>query len=115
MCVKLCEYFAKEKGSVSAKSVFRAAKEGDAVASELVESYLFHLSEGIANIINILAPEAVVLGGGVCNEGDALLIPLKELTYQKCYGGPTQPHSQITVATLGNDAGIVGAAMLWNA
>lgn len=102
-------------GKISAKTAFDAMRMGDTVAKELVDRYLFYLSEGIANIINIFAPEAVILGGGVCNEGDALLVPLKKLVYQKCYGGNKIRHADIKIAALGNDAGIVGAAMLYNA
>jgi glucokinase len=71
------------------------------------------LAEGIVNIINLLAPEAILLGGGVCNEGEYLIKPLKEAVYGKCYGGGDLPHSKILTAVLGNDAGIVGAAMLY--
>ena len=74
----------EKTGKISAKTAFDAMRMGDTVAKELVDRYLFYLSEGIANIINIFAPEAVILGGGVCNEGDALLVPLKKLVYQKC-------------------------------
>lgn len=104
-----------DQTKVSAKTAFDAAKHGDATGKELVDRYLFYLSEGIANIINILAPDAVILGGGVCNEGDNLLLPLQKLVYPKCYGGMDLPHSELKIAALGNDAGIVGAAMLWNA
>ena len=103
------------KGKVSAKTAFDAARQGDPVGLEVVNRYLFYLSEGIANIINIFAPDAVILGGGVCNEGNRLLIPLKELVYPKCHGGERVRHADIQIASMGNDAGIVGAAMLWNA
>ncbi|MBO5408843.1 MAG: ROK family protein [Clostridia bacterium] len=99
---------------VSAKTAFLGLAKGDAVAKEVVEQYLYYLSEGIANIINTLAPDAVILGGGVCNEGDTLLRPLRELVYPKCYGGETVRHPDLKIASMGNDAGIVGAAMLWN-
>ena len=105
----------EKTGKMSAKTACDAMRMGDTVAKELVDRYLFYLSEGIANIINIFAPEAVILGGGVCNEGDALLVPLKKLVYQKCYGGNKIRHADIKIAALGNDAGIVGAAMLYNA
>lgn len=104
-----------ERAKVSAKTAFNAAKAGDPVAQTVIDRYLYYLSEGIANMINILAPDAIILGGGVYNEGDNLLLPLKELVYPKCYGGLSVRHSDLKIATLGNDAGIVGAAMLWNA
>ncbi len=100
-------------GKVSAKTAFDAMKKGDSVAKEVVENYLFYLSEGIANLINIFAPEAIILGGGVCNEGDTLLVPLREQVVAKCYGGDLIHHAEISIATLGNDAGLIGAAMLY--
>lgn len=106
---------AKQAGKVSAKTAFDAMRAGDMAAKEVVDRYLWYLSEGIANMINIFAPEAIILGGGVCNEGDALLTPLKKLVYKKCYGGDLIRHADLKIATLGNDAGIVGAAMLQNA
>lgn len=100
-------------GRISAKTAFDGMRKGDKTAKEVVDYYLHYLSEGVANLINIFAPEAIILGGGVCNEGDALLIPLKEQVIAKCYGGDLIHHAEITIATLGNDAGLIGAAMLF--
>lgn len=102
-------------GRVSAKTAFDAMRKGDQVAKEVVDNYLHYLSEGVANLINIFAPEAIILGGGVCNEGDALLVPLKEQVIAKCYGGDLIHHADISIASLGNDAGLIGAAMLFKA
>ncbi|MBE7019712.1 MAG: ROK family glucokinase [Ruminococcaceae bacterium] len=102
-------------GRVSAKTAFDAMRKGDQVAKEVVDNYLHYLSEGVANLINIFAPEAIILGGGVCNEGDALLVPLKEQVIAKCYGGDLIHHADISIASLGNDAGLIGAAMLFHA
>ncbi|MBQ7792306.1 MAG: ROK family protein, partial [Clostridia bacterium] len=85
--LSLLNTIAAKTGKVSAKTAFDAMRQGDTVAKDVVENYLFYLSEGIANLINIFAPEAIILGGGVCNEGDNLLIPLKEQVIAKCYGG----------------------------
>lgn len=104
-----------QRSKISAKTAFDAVKKGDKTAKEVVDRYLFHLSEGLANISNIFEPDAIILGGGVCNEGDALLVPLKELVAPKFHAGDRLPHADIKIASLGNDAGIVGAAMLWNA
>ncbi len=102
-------------GRVTAKTAFDAMRKGDLVAKDVVDNYLHYLSEGVANLINIFAPEAIILGGGVCNEGDALLIPLKEQVIAKCYGGDLIHHAEISIASLGNDAGLIGAAMLYKA
>ena len=110
--LSLMNTIADKSGKVSAKTAFDAMKKGDSVAKEVVENYLFYLSEGIANLINIFAPEAIILGGGVCNEGDTLLVPLREQVVAKCYGGDLIHHAEISIASLGNDAGLIGAAML---
>ncbi len=102
-------------GKVSAKTAFDAMRKGDAVAKAVVDNYIHYLSEGVANLINIFAPEAIILGGGVCNEGDNLLIPLKEQIIPKCYGGDLIHHAKVSIAKLGNDAGLIGAAMLFQA
>ncbi len=113
--LSLLNTVADKSGKVSAKTAFDAMRKGDSVAKDVVENYLFYLSEGIANLINIFAPEAIILGGGVCNEGDTLLVPLREQVVAKCYGGDLIHHADISIAELGNDAGLIGAAMLWKA
>jgi glucokinase len=84
----------------------------DPVATQLVETYIDYLSEGLANAINAYMPEILVIGGGVCNEGESLLIPVREKTMSKPYFGPGVRKTEIRLAMMGNDAGIVGAAMM---
>lgn len=103
---------AQEAGKVSGKTAFQASRQGDKAAQEVVDSYIKHLAEGVANICNLLAPKCVLLGGGVSHEGDNLLIPLREAVKSLVYGGDRVEHARIELATLGNDAGIIGAAML---
>ncbi len=102
----------KEAGKVSGKTAFKATKMGDKAAQEVVDSYIKHLAEGIANVINLLAPKCILLGGGVSHEGDNLLIPLREAVKPLAYGGDKVEHAEIKLCVLGNDAGIIGAAML---
>jgi len=99
-------------GKVNAKTAFEAMRTGDPTATALVDRYLEYLSEGLANVINAFMPEVLVIGGGVCNEGDALLIPLREKTMSKPYFGSGVPRTEIKLAERGNDAGIIGAAMM---
>lgn len=108
----LPEVIAENKGVINAKIAFQAMRKGDDAARRVVEQYLDYLSESVANVINALMPEILVIGGGVCNEGDALLVPVREQTYDKVYYGPGIPKTEIKLAELGNDAGIVGAAMM---
>lgn len=109
---KMNELIAARDGKVNAKIAFDAMHLGDKVGADLVEMYLEYLSDGLANVINAFMPEILVIGGGVCNEGDPLLIPLREKTLSKPYFGPGVRKTEIRLAEMGNDAGIVGAAMM---
>lgn len=100
---------------MNAKIPFDAAQAGDAVAGELIESYIKYLAVGLVNVINIFQPEVIVLGGGVSAQGDNLIKPLNEAIIDEIYGGEDAFKTTIQVAELGNDAGIIGAAMLYKA
>lgn len=103
----------KEKeGRISARTAFSAMKRGDAYAREIVDGYISYLADGITNLINIFQPEVIAIGGGVCNEGDALLKPLKALVDRDQYTRDSASKTELVVAKLGNDAGIIGAAAL---
>lgn len=95
---------------ITAKTVFDSAQKGDLKAKKLIEDYTEYLSIGIANLINIFKPEIVLLGGGISKQGENLTIPLTEKTKNKIFG--TSMPTKIETATLGNDAGVIGAAML---
>ena len=97
---------------VDAKTAFDAAKLGDKTGEAVVKQYIRYIAEGVINVINIFMPEVLVIGGGVCKEGDYLLNPLKEIVNAGVYSREEIPQTQIKTAQLGNDAGIVGAAML---
>lgn len=108
---KLWEY--TKEGKFNGRTAFLAADEGDETAKAVVEKYTDYLSIGIANIINIFQPEIFVIGGGVSNEGDNLINPLKEKVFSQTYTNPkVVPMCDIVKAQLGNDAGIIGAALL---
>ncbi len=98
--------------AVDGRTSFECAKKGDASAMEVVKNYVEYLGEGISNFINIFRPQAVILGGGVCAQGEYLLKPLRAYIKANTYGGVSIPEAEITVATLGNDAGLIGAASL---
>ncbi|MBQ0012154.1 MAG: ROK family protein [Clostridiales bacterium] len=102
-------------GVSNARIAFDAMKNGDEVAAQVVDSYIEYLSEGLANVINTFMPEVLLIGGGVCNEGDSLMVPLREKTMSKPFFGPGVRKTEIRVAKMGNDAGIVGAAMMGKA
>lgn len=107
----LMKEFAEKAGHVSARTAFDAAKAGDEVAKEVVNTYIKYVSIGVANLVNIFQPEKVLIGGGVSGEGDYLIKPIREIVAEYDYC-KTDNHTQIQVAKLGNDAGIIGAAFL---
>ena len=94
-------------------TAFKAMKDGDKTAAAVVRKYIKFLGEGIVNFINVLRPEAVILGGGVCAEGEYLLAPLRKFIKRYSFGSKFNPQTKLVTAELGNDAGIVGAAALW--
>ena len=96
---------------MTARTVVDAAREGDPAAVEAFDEYTTHLAKGIVSVINFLDPEMILLGGGVSAAGDFLLNPVREKVNQNKFYS-TLPHGEIALAALGNDAGIIGAAML---
>lgn len=97
---------------VSGRTAFTAAKEGDEAGKKVVEKYIEYIGEGLVDIINIFRPEILIIGGGICNEGEYLLRPLREFLRKYSYGGDLHPEQKLATAALGNDAGIIGAAFL---
>ena len=85
----------------------------DDTAKAVTDAYIEALAAGIVNVANALRPEAVILGGGVCNQGEALLAPLRALVNKEIYAGDKGPQVEIVVAERGNGAGLLGAAALW--
>lgn len=99
---------------LNARVVIDAARDGDPAAVEAFDEYTTHLSNGIITIISFLDPALIVLGGGVSRAGDFLLEPVR----RKVKAGrffKTLPAGEVVLATLGNEAGIIGAAMLHRA
>ena len=103
---------AQEKGKVTARTSFDAMRAGDKAAKDVVDKYIKYLAAGITNTINIFQPDVLCIGGGVCNEGDPLLLPMKELVKKEVYTRDSEKNCDIVIAKLGNDAGIIGAGNL---
>ncbi|MDR2201492.1 MAG: ROK family protein [Clostridiales bacterium] len=97
---------------VDGRTSFAAAKRGDEAAKRVVAAYAKSLAEGIINIINIFRSQAIILGGGVCAQGDALLNPVREYVAKHRFGGSESLATDIITARLGGDAGVIGAACL---
>ena len=95
--------------NVNGRTAFLA---GDEVAKEVIETYLFNLSEGIIDIVNLLQPKVVCIGGGISHEGESILAPLKKAIKERSYANTSEKQTEVVLATLRNDAGIIGAALL---
>lgn len=101
---------AQEEGKVSGRTAFTSAKNGDSAAQAVVDQYIAYVADGVTSIINIFQPDMLVIGGGISKEGDYLLKPLVEITEKFNYNKEL-PKTDIRIATLFNDAGIIGAAL----
>jgi glucokinase len=97
--------------SLRLKSIFEAARKGDKLTKGVVEEAISYLGIAIANIANILNPEMVVLVGGITNEGDKLLIPLREEVKKRAFYS-NYKSLKIVIGKLGGNAGVLGAAAL---
>ncbi len=98
--------------NVDGRTAFIAAKKGDETAKKVVQQFVGYLSEGIADFVNILRPEAIVIGGGVANEGDMLFEPLKKAVDERTYIAMDIVPLKIVGAKLGNKAGVYGAYVI---
>jgi len=101
-----------EDKHVSGKTAFVAAKKGDAAGQAVVDKYLEYVAIGVTNYVNIFQPEVLCIGGSISKEGDYLLNPIKEFVERERYTKNSDKQTTIKIALLGNDAGIIGAAML---
>lgn len=101
-----------DPAKVSGRTAFDAARQGDPAGLALVERYIHYLAVGVSSLIILLRPQAVILGGGVCNEGEYLFGPLRAAVEPMVYAHDIIGVPKILKAGLGNDAGIIGAALL---
>lgn len=106
------EMIGGDLAKTSGKTAFAAMKKGDKAAGEVVDDYIDYLACGLTNILRIFQPDVLSIGGGICNEGDALLVPLKAKITGMLHMPEGMKTAEIKIAEMGNDAGIVGAATL---
>lgn len=106
---ELCE---GEIDNAGGRTAFDAMRLGDKWATEVCENYIRYIAIGTVNIVNIFQPELICFGGGICNEGETLLAPLRKYIAMWRYSKKQEKQTEICRATLGNDAGIIGAALL---
>jgi glucokinase len=96
---------------LDARFVIEHARIGDAESLQVLETVGHNLGIGIANLVNIFNPDVVVIGGGVSAAGELLLGPARE-EYRRRALPSLVHHTEIVAASLGNDAGVLGAAAL---
>ncbi len=102
----------KENGSVSGRTAFDCARQGDEAANLVVDTFASYLAIGLTDLINLFQPDVIVIGGGISHEGDFLLDKVSRQTKESSYAGRDLPNAIYKTAQLGNDAGIIGAGML---
>ena len=101
----------EEEGRITSKDVFEALEQGDALAEQVVEKVASYLGLAVANLSSTLNPEKIVIGGGVSKAGDALLQPIQRYFAQYAFSRAVKS-TKLAIATLGNDAGVIGGAWL---
>ena len=107
--LKLCD---GDINKVNGRTAFDAMRDGDPTAKSVVEEYISYLSCGLVNIINIFQPDVLCIGGGISNEGENLLAPVRSYVERERYTKHNDKQTVICKCTLGNDACIIGAAYL---
>lgn len=103
---------ALDLGKISGRTAFIAYKDGDKAAAKVVKNYVKYVATGLLVIVNIFRPEMIMLGGGISNEGDYFVKMVEKYVVKHAFGKKLNKAPQIIKASLGNDAGIVGAAAL---
>lgn len=109
---KMWEICGGDISKVDGTTAFVAMKKGDALGEKIVKKYINYISIGIVNIINIFQPDIICIGGGISNEGDTLLLPIIDHVNKEDYARNDDKRVGIKIASLNNDAGIIGAACL---
>lgn len=98
--------------NVSGRTAFEAMRQGDKTAKEIVDVYIKAIAAGLVDVINIIQPEVLCIGGGISKEGDTLLLPIREIVSREMFARHCDVKTEVRIAKLNNDAGIIGAALL---
>ena len=101
-----------DESKVNGRTAFDAMRAGDPVGKAVVDEYIKYLSVGLTDMINIFQPAILCIGGGICNEGETLLAPVRAFIDREQYARNSTKKTKVCKAQLGNDAGIIGAALL---
>ena len=92
--------------------MLQAADAGDAAAQAVIDRWCVYVAAGMTDLVNSLAPEMILIGGGISRQGERILSPIREYVAEHCFGGREGAVPIIAAAKLGNEAGIIGAAAL---
>lgn len=95
--------------NVTGQTAFEGMRAGDKTAKNVIERYADYVAIGLVNIINMLGPDVICISGGISNEGDYILEPVKRRINSNC---PINCRTKVVIAKYNNDAGIIGAANL---
>ena len=98
--------------AVNGRTPFDAAALGDPVAGKVIDEYVDYLGCGIASLVNIFQPEVICIGGGPSAQGETLMAPVRYILNREDYARNNVHRTRLVRASLGNDAGIIGAALL---
>jgi glucokinase len=108
----LWELCGKNIDQVEGKTLFDGVRQGDEIAKQILSQFIEYLAAGLVDLINIFQPEVLCIGGGISKAGDLLLKPLQAIIDKEDYAATSRNRTNITVAMLDNDAGLIGAALL---
>ncbi len=111
---KMWEIAGGSLDNVDGKTAFDGMRADDPAAKELIEKYINYLGCGLTNIVNTFQPEMLLIGGGICREGENLTKPLYEFINRESYCVDADKVTKLDICKLGNDAGIIGAAFLYS-
>ena len=97
---------------VNGRTPFDAAALGDAAAGQVIDEYVSYLGCGVASLVNIFQPEVFCIGGGPSAQGETLMAPVRYILNREDYARNQVHRTRLVRAQLGNDAGLIGAALL---
>ncbi len=99
--------------NVNGRTAYDGMRANDKTAIKVVEEYTNYVACGIINTINTFQPEVLCIGGGISKEGDNLTVPITKIVEEERFSKNIEKQTEIKIAKLGNDAGIIGAAFLF--
>ena len=101
-----------EAPHVSGRTACDCMRAGDRAAKEVYDEYVYYLALGLTNVVNTFQPEVISIGGGISGEGQSLIDAIMPILEKERYDKYSSKHTELRIAKLGNDAGIIGAAAL---